>query len=223
MAELAIPAQFRSGLEKLKSLDEKSLRILSDVLLSEKPALFRDELAEHVASKLANLSPDEVKEIVNTLLGFCWGKESLGYTTVDFVEQLVAQTFAEGDPKRDLFQHYLPRLLQTESLIVTSKAFDILTEHQRTIHDLRIITDLRPIFKEGFDEEPGSMPAAAVITHTLKISYHAGREVEEFFVALDDQDIDLLRSLMDRAESKERSLRGILEATKIPFIRGGMD
>ena len=134
------------------------------------------------------------------------------------MEALVAKNFDEKDPQADLIRRYLGKFLSTESLIVTSKAFDVLTEHEHTVHDLRIITDLRPIFKESSLEEPVGAPVAAVITHTLKISYHRGREVAEFFLALDDQDIDLLKQLFARAEAKESSLKQILKKSGIPCI-----
>lgn len=218
MAELSVPKQFLQGFEKLKRLDEASLATLLAVLRSEQPALFREDFAEKAASRLPSVSAADAKEIIGTLLGFYWGRESAGLSTSDFVDALVAQHFAAGDARADLMKRYLREFLGTESLIVTSKAFDVLTEHEHTVHDLRIITDLRPIFKESSLEEPVSAPAAAVITHTLKISYHRGREVAEFFLALDDQDIGLLKQLFERAAAKEDSLKRLLEQSGIPCL-----
>lgn len=223
MPELAVPQQFQIGFDKLKHLDETSLRALLEALQAERPTLFREDFAEKVASRLPAVSAADAKEIIGALLGFYWGRESASLSTQEFVDALVAQSFPLEDAQGELMRRYLPQLLSLDSVIVTSKAFDILTEHEHTVHDLRIITDLRPIFKEASLEEPGSSPAAAVITHTLKISYHRGREVSEFFLALDDQDIELLKVLLDRAAAKEASLKRLLGQTGVPCIETGSD
>jgi hypothetical protein len=47
-----------------------------------------------------------------------------------------------------------------------------------------------------------------VVLHTLKLVYHEGpKRHEEFFVALDGDDLRTLRKLIDRAEAKAETLR----------------
>jgi len=218
MTEISVPKQYQSGYEKLKQLNESSLRTLLEVLEAEQPVLMQRELADHVASKLTDLGPDDVRQIINTVVGLYWGRESLKLSTREFVDALVDQSFDRDDPRAKTLREYLPKLLTADSVIITAKAFDVLTEHQNTIHDLRIITDLRPIFRENLQDGLPAKPTAAVITHTLKVSYHRDREISEFFLALDNQDMDLLRALMERAAAKEESLKALLVAAKIPCI-----
>jgi hypothetical protein len=218
MAELAIPKQYRLGFEKLSALSKVALATLLEVLRKEKPALVRAELAEHVATKIPDVKEEDVIQILDALIGLYWGRQSMGLSINEFADLLASQAFDANDPKRANFKKYLGDLLAVEPLVVTSKALDILTEHEHTVHDLRIITDLRPIFKEDPPQKPVNLPAAAVITHTLKISYRRGTQVDEFFLALDDNDIALLKTLIKRAEAKKASLKKVLTATRIPCI-----
>ena len=59
-----------------------------------------------------------------------------------------------------------------------------------------------------------------MIVHTLKISYHEGRRVKEFFVSLDPEQVDELIRVLGRAESKAESLKRMLSATNVPYIDG---
>lgn len=55
--------------------------------------------------------------------------------------------------------------------------------------------------------------------NTLKIDYHvAGGRTNEIYLGLGSGDISELREVLDRAEAKARSIRAVLESTKIPFI-----
>lgn len=218
MAKLDIPKQYRAGFEKLAALSKAGLATLLEVLRKEKPALMRAQLAERVAAKIPDVEQSDVVEILDALIGSYWGRQSTGFTVNDFADLVASETFAANDSRRATFKKYLAELLAVEPLVVTSKALDVLTEHEHTVHDLRIITDLRPIFKEDPPQRPASLPAAAVITHTLKITYHQGREVDDFYLALDDDDIALLKSLIKRAEAKEISLKKVLSVTQIPCV-----
>lgn len=80
---------------------------------------------------------------------------------------------------------------------------EVMREHEHVLCEPRVLTDLRPVF--GKNEEP----AAGVIVHTMKIKYHEGAygPLKEFFVALNSEDIEELRDILDRATRKEESLR----------------
>ena len=82
MAELSVPKQFQQGFEKLKRLDEESLATLLSVLQTERPALFSEHFAEKAASRLPTVSAADAKDIVGSLLGFYWGRESAGLSNV---------------------------------------------------------------------------------------------------------------------------------------------
>jgi hypothetical protein len=55
--------------------------------------------------------------------------------------------------RREHFKERLINLLSFETLTVTTTAVDILTEHEHTLCRARILTDVRPIFRDN-PEEP---------------------------------------------------------------------
>jgi hypothetical protein len=86
---------------------------------------------------------------------------------------------------------------------------------ERAFCDARILTDLRPIFGGEVDA-----PKAMIIVHTLKLSYHdaATGKHEELFVAIDDEDIEKLKRILERAERKAKSLVSRLQLAGIKTV-----
>ena len=65
-------------------------------------------------------------------------------------------------------------------------------DRERSMLTAKILTDLRYAFKHDVEQEP----YGAVVMHTLKLSYHEEGEHREFLLALDDEDIRSLRSIL---------------------------
>ena len=116
--------------------------------------------------------------------------------------------------REDLRQRLAKLLGYENSLGVTSKALDVMTEHERILCGARIVTDIRPVFGRPTDK-----PTAAVIVHNLKISYHQDDEHREFYVALDTEDVVRLRTLLERAEMKAQSLEALLQRAATPYLK----
>lgn len=107
--------------------------------------------------------------------------------------------------ERPDFAGKLLTLLNAELFALVAKAQDLLTEDERTFCHARILTDLRPIFGPNIEDGPKAM----VAMHTLKLAFHqqgSSDEHGEFYVALDAEDLQTLRKLIDRAEAKARAI-----------------
>jgi hypothetical protein len=137
----------------------------------------------------------------------------------------IVREAAEGDEElglsgeeREVFEKRLSLLLEIDSLHATSKALDVLLEYEHTLHDVRIMTDVRPVFGQNVEKPP----TGAMIVHTLKISYHdESEEVKEFYVTLNTGDTGALSAELERANQKAESLRRMLEPTRVPYIDTG--
>jgi hypothetical protein len=112
------------------------------------------------------------------------------------------------------FKRCLNDLLTADVFSIGAKALALMQEHERTFCQARIITDIRPVF----GSEVSKPPRAVVVAHTLRISYHEGDERKDFYVALDSDDIESLRELLDRADAKARSLEDVIVSTKVPAL-----
>ncbi len=97
---------------------------------------------------------------------------------------------------------------------MAARASDIVTEYDRVFHDVRILTDMRPVF--GVDPEDG--PKAAALIATLKVEYHISQgPVESDFYALEHSDLLRLRDAVDRALVKHSSMRKLMERMNLPY------
>jgi hypothetical protein len=83
----------------------------------------------------------------------------------------------------------------------------------RVFHSARILTDIRPVFGRDADVPP----IGAVIAHVLKIDYFSQGDSGSLYVSLNNRDLELLRNLVDRAFTKLKTLRAVLESTGLPF------
>lgn len=114
------------------------------------------------------------------------------------------------------FRERLARILSIDSLNVASKAVLLHNEHEHDFCSARILTDVRPVF----GDDPGLPPAGVIIVHTLKLSYHegAGGRLQEIYMSLGSHDIQELRDVLNRAETKAATLRASLEPTSLRII-----
>jgi hypothetical protein len=96
------------------------------------------------------------------------------------------------------------------------KATSLLAEHQHVFQDVRVLSDIRPIFGEN----PQELPIATVITHVLKISFLVRDHIEEFFVAMDTPDVQKMIDVLERAKAKTQSLQTFIRGTNLPHVDG---
>ena len=83
-----------------------------------------------------------------------------------------------------------------------------------------IHTDLRPVFGEHTD---GLTAEGGVLAHVLRL-HHISSEGshEDFYVALDDEDLEILRDVIDRAEKKSETLRRQLHEAGMRLVGKGL-
>jgi len=220
---LTIPEETRDGVRRLLTLSEEEFRELDQALEEAAPTLHGGLLASAIAPKV-KIDKGELNEILYTLLSLHLGHEARKASLEKFVEDVCQALQAEDDDSLkpadgnwEPFKKNLSHLLGFEHLLdITSKAFDVMSEHPNIYDNFgtRVLTDIRPIFPKNL-EEPLS---AAVIVHTLKISYMENNERKEFFVALDSRDVRELQELLKRAEQKAEKLNEVFAAAQLSRI-----
>ena len=82
------------------------------------------------------------------------------------------------------------------------KSMELSYDYANLIRDIRIVTDLRPLF----DEQGGNVEAG-VVSHTLRVNYSSEDGRHELSLALDLQDIEKLKKQCDRAILKAITVR----------------
>lgn len=218
MPYLKVPRADRAPLERLVALPAKDMQALKEALRKAEPAFLLKDLASRVAEKI-KYEKSETYEVFR-LLAKLYDIRAKQKVDVPTFASEVAHAAEEAGIKPEsndwaTFQSDLSDLLSfEESLGITSKAAEVMNEHQRIYCSARILTDLRPVFRE--EVAPG--PAAAVIVHNLRINFHKPQEIEQFFVSMSSSDLKELRGIIDRALKKEASLKKVAELAKLPCL-----
>ncbi len=221
MSALRIPKPHQAGLAKIIALDDESMSELYAALESTGPALLPHELAEKLEAKVSRIPQDDLQKILRSLIGIHQVRGAASASASEFAEEICRaveesklETLKLPPERREIFKQRVIKLLGCESSLgTTSKALDVMTEHERILCGARVITDVRPVFAD-----PAEKPTAAVIVHLLKISYHQDHEHKDFYVALDSSDVRKLKEILQRAELKAKSLSTVLAGTGISIL-----
>ncbi len=219
---LEIPKPYQDGLVKIGALKDQLIQELVQALPDVPVSVELDEIAEILNPQVKSISKQDLKEMMRTLIGLTHARQQLDVTPDDMVPLIcnAMERSTNEDLKRtgeecENFSERLTRLLKVNSLELLAKAVGITTDHDCVFLGAHVLTDSRPIF--GTDTE--SLPEAAAIIHTLSISYHKNGKRKGIYVAMSSKDVEALISTLKRAISKEKGLRKLLDAAKVPFLK----
>jgi hypothetical protein len=113
------------------------------------------------------------------------------------------------------FRKRLERLFNIEALHVAAKAVLLQFEYERRFHEARILTDARPVFGDDIKVPP----KAAILTHTLRLSYHdSSEDIKEIYIAMDSIDVSVLSEVLRRAQQKETTLSAFFDSAHLRLI-----
>jgi hypothetical protein len=219
---LRVPRQYEGGFAKIRDLPDESVRDLLEAL-EQIPNTYNDsELSSAVAAKVDTIAATDVEEIVYALLSV-YAHFDYSQDKVSDIVKGIAQAMEEGESERlrissedrPRFEDRLTKLLSIDPLRVTVRAGRLSVEGEHSLQDVRVLTDIRPVFEP---EDPEADPRGAIIVHTLKLSYWGDNRINHFFVTLDPSDLRKLLNHLERAGSKAETLKSILRSTQLPYI-----
>jgi hypothetical protein len=225
MVELRIPKEYQRGFAEIRWLGEGQVQGLISALEDEPATVNRAALHSRIAAKVDTIARGGLDKMIDTLVSLYTLRDGIDLDTPGFADAVCDAMDESGsedlefanEDEREAFKVRLIRLLGIDLLDTSAKANGLLYDHEHTVHaPPRVLTDVRPIF--GTD--PADDPKGAVITHTLKITYHEGGRVREFFVALDPDQVDELIGVLERANLKAESLKRTLAGTDVSYIDG---
>lgn len=217
--EFQIPKTAEGPLAEFAKLKEEQVAQLIEAIRASRPALRIEEFAARVASK-SGLDVEAVGNILSVFAGIYLARIDADKTLEEFVSDLSGALKKRADKEItpvnwEAFSTSIRSILSCEeSLGVTAKALDLLTDHEHGLHASRVITDVRHIFAT----DPSERPKAAVIVHMLNLVYHEIDRMKETYVALDASDLRRLKSAIQRAEVKESNLRKMLKESGVDCL-----
>lgn len=218
---ITLPEQILPGLKNLFQLNEEQKKSLYDSLNRAQPFFRDDQFYCQVDHDAMGIDDTYKCSIIQALISLSVGKYSLELPISEFVDGIVFSLLNEPDlcddfnvSDKDDYTAVLTLFLGLEhSIGAKAKTFLVMTRYERLFTDARILTDFRPVFKTNVTE----LPTAGVIIHNLQIDYRKNGEQKQFYVALDDQDLNTLAEVLKRAVNKSRSLASLISQTGISF------
>jgi hypothetical protein len=220
LATPKIPEAHRIALEKLSLLPDAKVEEIVAALQQERLIAGTKELTSSLRPLIPDLPDEDIERISETLFFFY---EVLASTDVT-AEKLaadVSRAFREfggvklPDEKFAVLRKRLVKLFDINSLSVNARASVLRLDFKNIFCGAKILTDARPVFGPNVEDQP----SAFVLTHTLKVEYHddIGRH-REFYVTLDEDDVPLLRDVLNRAERKAKSLTAVMERAGVRYL-----
>jgi len=202
---LTIPPEQLPALQKIRAMSAESLESFA-AALSTSPR----------TAAIPDLSSDDSESIRKTLTELYKVRSYFDVELSKFVTDIVdALQGSFPTEQADTFKASLTRLLAIDSLNVEAKAFSLKGEYEHAFCTARILTDARPIY--GVD--PSGAPAAMMIIHTLRVSYHdESSRLREIYIAMDQDDVTAMKEALDRADVKFKSLKNVFAAANIRVI-----
>lgn len=224
MPGLTIPDEDRPGLQKLARLDEDNFTQLATAVERAPLRSQPEDLTSVIAAELKGLPQHEIASMVESVRQLAMVRAFVEVPLEQFIVDVADAMSIPGDQegetrlleKREIetLTSRLTKLLSTPSIEIPSKARSLMTEHENSFCEARILTDIRPVF--GSDVL--AKPSTAVLMNTLKISYHHGTSLRSFFVILKRDDLDQLSELIDRAKAKTETLHRFLSKAQLEPI-----
>jgi hypothetical protein len=221
MAGLEIPEEYQEGLAQLISLSDDSFQELLSGLESAPFALKYRAVAANAAKRIKTIPEEDVQDAVEILVTLNIVRSGVDVSDEEFLNDLCDALNASEVPElqvtnenSDKVKQRILLLLNTKSVEVASKARALQIEHERRYCSARILTDIRPVFGTN----PEERPVAAVVTNTLRLTYHQGPELKEFFIVLNAEELRKLGSAVERAEKKAEGLKSVLDSASVYYL-----
>lgn len=216
--QLRIPSRFEQSLADFLEMPQDDRLKVITAIQKAPVVLGREKLAKHVSTE-TSIEKKKITGIVAMLASLYRVMEN---TPIDeFIDDFhdaansIDKT-SKIDIDWDIIKKDLKTVLSSDRTFgITSKAMDILGHYPNTYCSSRILTDIRPVFGQDTNE----LPPAAMVIHTLRMSFHEeSSSTKDFYISLDSQDLKELSRLIERAVKKEATLKSLIGNTEIEYL-----
>ncbi len=175
---------------------------------------------DEILSKLSSLvDPESLKPLIRQLLsiqGAARKSNQRPEIILDGIIRTIVQASGpdSGQAMPDRWSPVRPafvELLSSQIIRQTSTAIELAYDYANLLRNVRILTDIRPIFDVDAKEIEG-----AVISYTLRIEYESSDGIHEVSIAMDEKDINDLLKQSERAKEKTRTAEAFVQKMNLP-------
>ncbi len=222
-----VPHRDVASLRELLKLEDEQVSSLLTALSKSPPEFNFRDLAVRVSAPASNISFEVTQGIILVLVSLYRTADKREVPIAEFLDNDALPSFSEagvftsGDKDREwhrLRSFLLAALSEERSVGTAAKAGPVQTDHDHIFSGARILTDLRPIYHLNVAETL----SAATVVHMLKITHRDNyqRKFDSYF-ALDSNDLEAIKGLIERAQKKEETLRQAMKDTGVTILAAG--
>lgn len=212
-----IPKSHAEALGELADLDDTDFSALLRMLSEEAHTIDRWAVSESLdAADL--LQESTARALMASLTELSSVRHATSADAAEIAERvLVSPPFDDMEAEdQDRLSRRVVEILDCSNIRLAGKALELGSIRERVFAFAEIHTDLRPVFGEQGDD---LLAESGVLAHVLRL-HHISSEGshKDFYVALDDDDLEILRDVIDRAERKSESLRHQLHRAGLRLV-----
>jgi hypothetical protein len=213
LPSLKIPSQYRYGVARIGHLSDASFTDFFAALKKSSEASTAAKLAAKIFAGTRSINRDDLRQIVGSVAEMQSIQSTAHVDTETFVSDIWdalesdSPEYCEGLDDKTFKKRVTQLLSETPIYLPAAKVAEVRSEVERLFCGARILTDVRPAFREDATKRP-----AMTIMHGLEIRFHddMGRH-REFYVNLDDDDLATLKHAIERAMLKKETLTKLLQ------------
>lgn len=199
---LQVPPRHRPVMRHLSRMPQGEYKELHTVLDDSDLGIRREAVQSRLRTHVGFLDEEAIDSLLDAVLMI-----RLTADTHDYEVGLVAQSVARS-PELDLAEseiatldNRLHAMLVAQGVPFIAKAYDVAHSHDKLLHSLRILTDLRPLFDEASER-----PRHALVNHVLRIEYWEDFEMRTSYIAMDTEAVKSMQQAVQRALDKASTL-----------------
>ena len=219
--KLQIPEAHRDDIALLFALDDIQAAALAralDNVVGMSPAEFAKN------ANVPNVEPSELARMFNAVRALYVVRTHENVERSQFVDLVIDAARRSGDKRLAIdedaaqsFRSRLQQLLSAAEFSVAVKAQDLASDVQRELYGVRILTDLRPVFRDSASDAPSGL----IIVHTLKLEYHIhAYRHEDIYISATEDRLRELQTAIDRALQKSNTLQSKLSEHMLVVSKG---
>lgn len=216
---LRIPDTYKLGFKNFFSLSLSDKNILFNKIAALEEDIPTKKVPEYLSQYLT-LEEEEIREIIDMFLSLFQAKEGSSESLDEFISDLEAALNRLEEKELEApttFKDDLKRLFSLNLFYSRVKGSYLSSEREKLLIDSRILTDIRPIFTD----DASCILNGMIVVHNLKLEYKHGIDNKEAFFALDLEDLERLKSQIERALLKEKNLKASLQKADFKIISLG--
>ncbi len=216
--------QYRLPIQKIISADNEVIDAVILALREVPLTLQTITSAAGIAAKTQKINKKDAFDIilvVALLIALIEDRDISNDEAINMITEFVKndESFLDAnDQKIAQLRKWLINLLDNASILRRLyKASKVFEDYERIFSDVKVITDIRPLFDTSTNTRDESLYAVSV-NHTIKISYRDLEGEKEFFVGLDSGALEYLHQEIGDALQKADSVKHMLKDAQITYI-----